>query len=283
MDTGKYFSKKRDLSSNNSNDGEVAKKVREDVQGSASSDISTGTDDVFATALESPNCKDILFMTLKKLDLQMKEIHALSQENKESNIKGECHLAGVAESISLMNEKFKDINKKFDNYEKERKEKGKEIKDLKEKVLILSNEKKDLEQIIDRQEHHSQRNCILIHGVKEEQNEDTDNVVVKLIKDNLEEDVDLTELDRSHRIGKKKSNGKARPIIVKFARYNVRRKVFYNKKKLKGKNISITESLTKFRMEKLQEARELYDRKSVWTYDGCIMFKVNGEVEIFYD
>ena len=283
MDIGKYFSKKRDLSSNNSNDGEVAKKVREDVQGSASSDISICTDDVFATALESPNCKDILFMTLKKLDLQMKEIHALSQENKESNIKGECHLAGVAESISLMNEKFEDINKKFDNYEKERKEKEKEIKDLKEKVLILSNEKKDLEQIIDRQEQYSRRNCILIHGVKEEQNEDTDNVVVKLIKDNLEEDVDLTELDRSHRIGKKKSNGKARPIIVKFARYNVRRKVFYNKKKLKGKNISITESLTKFRMEKLQEARELYDRKNVWTYDGRIMFKVNDEVKIFYD
>ena len=283
MDIGKYFSKKRDLSSNNSNDGEVAKKVREDVQGSAGSDISICTDDVFATALESPNCKDILFMTLKNLDSQMKEIHALSQENKESNIKGECHLAGVAESISLMNEKFEDINKKFDNYEKERKEKEKEIKDLKEKVLILSNEKKDLEQIIDRQEQYSRRNCILIHGVKEEQNEDTDNVVVKLIKDNLEEDVDLTELDRSHRIGKKKANGKARPIIVKFARYNVRRKVFYNKKKLKGKNISITESLTKFRMEKLQEARELYDRKNVWTYDGRIMFKVNDEVEIFYD
>ena len=283
MDIGKYFSKKRDLSSNNSNDGEVAKKVREDVQGSASSDISICMDDVFATAIESPNCKDILFMTLKKLDLQIKEIHALSQENKESNIKGECHLAGVAESISLMNEKFEDINKKFDNYEKERKEKEKEIKDLKEKVLILSNEKKDLEQIIDRQEQYSRRNCILIHGVKEEQNEDTDNVVVKLIKDNLEEDVDLTELDRSHRIGKKKSNGKARPIIVKFARCNVRRKVFYNKKKLKGKNISITESLTKFWMEKHQEARELYDRKNVWAYDGRIMFKVNDEVEIFYD
>ena len=157
------------------------------------------------------------------------------------------------------------------------------LKDLKEKVLILSNEKKDLEQIIDRQEQYSRRNCILIYGVKEEQNEDTDNVVVKLIKDNLEEDVDLTELDRSHRIGKKKSNGKARPIIVKFARYNVRRKVFYNKKKLKGKNISITESLTKYRMEKLQEARELYDRKNVWTYDGRIMFKVNNEVKIFYD
>ena len=278
MDIGKYFSKKRDLRSNNSNDSEVAKKVREDVQGSASSDISICTDDVFVTALESPNYKDILFMNLKKLDLQMKEIHALSQENKESNIKGECHLAGVAESISLMNEKFEDINKKFDNYEKE-----KEIKDLKEKVLILSNEKKDLEQIIDRQEQYSRRNCILIHGVKEEQNEDTDNVVVKLIKDSLEEDVDLTELDRSHRIGKKKSNGKARSIIVKFARYNVRRKVFYNKKKLKGKNISITESLTKFLMEKLQEARELYDRKNVWTYDGRIMFKVNDEVEIFYD
>ena len=61
---------------------------------------------------------------------------------------------------------------------------------------------------MDRQEQYSRRNCILIHGVKEEQNEDTDNVVVKLIKDNLEEDVDLTEFGRSHRIVKRNQMAK---------------------------------------------------------------------------
>ena len=46
---------------------------------------------------------------------------------------------------------------------------------------------------------------------------------------------------------------KQRPIIVTFARYNDLNKIFRNKKKLKGKKISITESLTANRMEKFKE------------------------------
>ena len=38
---------------------------------------------------------------------------------------------------------------------------------------------------------------------------------------------------------------KPRPIIIKFLRYNVRAKNFKNKRKLKGKRISVTESLIK--------------------------------------
>ena len=60
----------------------------------------------------------------------------------------------------------------------------------------------------------------------------------------MQDEINIEDLDRTHRIGKV-NNGKSRPIIVKFARYNVRKKVFHNKRKLKGKNMSITESLTK--------------------------------------
>ena len=44
-------------------------------------------------------------------------------------------------------------------------------------------------------------------------------------------------------------------------------------KKIKGKNIAITENLTATRMKKLKEAREIYDFKNVWTSDGEILFK----------
>ena len=43
--------------------------------------------------------------------------------------------------------------------------------------------------------------------------------------------------------------------------------MFSKKKHLKGKSISITESLTSFRMKKLKEAREKYGFKHVWTID----------------
>ena len=66
-----------------------------------------------------------------------------------------------------------------------------------------------------------------------------------------------------------------------------RQKVFKSKrKKLKAKNISITESLTRYRMSVLNEAREKYGFKNVWTYDGRILYKDNNDgqkIKIYYD
>ena len=124
---------------------------------------------------------------------------------------------------------------------------------------------------------------MLIHGIKEEKDENTDNVVIKFIQDDLQEEINIEDLDRTHRIGKV-NNGKSRPIIVKFARYNVLKKVFHNKQKLKGKNMSITESLTKVRVSKLKEAHDLYNRNNVWTYDRRIMVKdENNRISVYYD
>ena len=44
-------------------------------------------------------------------------------------------------------------------------------------------------------------------------------------------------------------------------------KFFSKEKLLKGKGISITESLTSFRMKKLEEAREKHGFKNVWSID----------------
>ena len=50
---------------------------------------------------------------------------------------------------------------------------------------------------------------------------------------------------------------------------------FQSKKRLKDKNISITESLTKLRMCKLRAARDEYGFRDVWTVDGKILYKVD--------
>ena len=92
----------------------------------------------------------------------------------------------------------------------------------------------DLENIMERQEHYSRRNCILIHGLKEEIDESTDDRVLKLFREELNEDVLLADLDRTHRTGKKRySSCKPHPVIVKFARYNIREK-FLKVKKTQG-------------------------------------------------
>ena len=110
---------------------------------------------------------------------------------------------------------------------------------------------------------------------------------MKLFREELNEDVLLTDLDGAHRIGKKRvSSSKPRPVIVKFARYNTRQKVFKSKRKLKGKNISITENLTGYRIGVLNKAREKFGFKNVWTYNGRILYKDNNDgqkIEIYYE
>ena len=100
------------------------------------------------------------------------------------------------------------------------------------------------------------RNCLLLHGIPENKNEKTDDLSLATINEHLELEITEVDIERTHRIGKPREVGqKSRPIIVKFVRYNDRKNVFNRKKKLKGKNISITESLTATRMKKLKEAR----------------------------
>ena len=56
---------------------------------------------------------------------------------------------------------------------------------------------------MERQEQYSRENCILIHGLKEEMDKSTGDRVLKLFRDELNEEVLLADLDRTHRIGKK--------------------------------------------------------------------------------
>ena len=76
------------------------------------------------------------------------------------------------------------------------------------------------------------------------------------------EEVNKIDPDRKHRLRAPKDD-KVRPIILKFARFNIRSRIFRNKKKLKRKKVSITESLSKMRMEALKRAREEFQFPNV--------------------
>ena len=53
-------------------------------------------------------------------------------------------------------------------------------------------------------------------------------------------------------------------------------------KKIKGKNIAITENLTATRMKKLKEAREIYDFKNVWTSEGKFYSRMDQEMQFLF-
>lgn len=151
------------------------------------------------------------------------------------------------------------------------------MKDLQTKIDFLQNacnrmvkENNDLEQ-------YSRRNCLRIFGIPETENESTDDEVIKFAKSRLDVQIDPSEIDRSHRIGKPGSPS-PRHIIVKFLSYSVRQRVIKNRRRLKGTGIVVKEDLTKYNQSLLQEAKKLAKVKSAWSHDGKILalVDVNG-------
>ena len=103
MDISKFFAKKRDLS-DQSNDGDEPKRLRE--ESSASSSSPDSPSDVFQESLKSPDCTKMMLNCSKNLDKQVKELYILAQSNNEKHIKGEKQLLDLTKSINLMTKKL---------------------------------------------------------------------------------------------------------------------------------------------------------------------------------
>ena len=226
------------------------------------------SDEAFADGLNTPELAKLLVCSLRNIEAQVKDLFKVNKETEVSQIK-------VTESLDA-------LSKKIDELETEIKNKDEKIQLLENRVEILEEEKESQGKEIDDLEQYSRRNCLLLHSVVEMNAECTDDIIIKTCAEELGIDVKQEDLDRSHRLGKvKRNDNKPPPIVVKFARYAVRNKVFSNKKKLKGKKLLITESLTVYRMKLLDEARQKYGVRNVWTYDGRVMYKGNNEIPIY--
>ena len=170
------------------------------------------------------------------------------------------------------------MSSKFDEQEKERLEREAGIVKLESKFVSLSTKVEKLEYTVDKMEQYSRRNSILTHVLPEVKGEDTDPLIVKTVKEKMGLDSSSADIDRTHQLGAPpKQSGKVRPVTVKFVQYNDRRKIYSNKKLLKGAKVSITESLIAQRVAKLKEVKEKFGFKNVWSNDGGIIYKDNGD------
>lgn len=143
---------------------------------------------------------------------------------------------------------------------------------LKESEHLLNNANLRIQHL----EQYSRRNSLRIFGIPETKDENTDTMICNLISEKLQISLNPTDLDRTHRIGK--ISTKDRPIIVKFATYNARARVFNLKRYFKGTNITVKEDLTKYNVNLLKTAAEKYGFKNAWSRDGNIFYKTNNQI-----
>ena len=146
---------------------------------------------------------------------------------------------------------------------------------LNREILNLQHETDDMQQ-------YSRRTCLLIHGIKENKDENCENVVNDILENKQEAGLVPNDVARTHRLGKLKEGNRPRPIIVRFLSYRQRAKVFSLKKKLKGTRTMISENLTSKRYKLLQRCYDEFDKRNVWTFDGRVNVKLgDGSKKVF--
>lgn len=173
---------------------------------------------------------------------------------------------------------------------------GTEVQELKRENQQLVKNNRELERRViqlesdtDALEQYSRRNTVRISGLPEVPSEDTDSAVLAIAR---ELDVPLTpsDIDRSHRVGRvddsRAGSGRRRPrdIIVKFATYNAKQRLYVKRKNLREtasmNSIFINEDLTKKRSKLLYDARclvRMKKLKSAYASDGKIFVRDNLE------
>ena len=106
---------------------------------------------------------DELFKNLEKEVMKWKD---LASSNNANQIKGERQPLDLNDALDF-------ISNKFHDFERDGLEKENIVKDLKEEVFYLRVKVDDITMKTDRQEQCSRKNCLLIQGIPENNNENT--------------------------------------------------------------------------------------------------------------
>lgn len=174
-----------------------------------------------------------------------------------------------------------------------------EIRQLKQEADISKDEKiqlqreceksmKTIEGKLNDLEQYDRRNNVRVTGIKDKERETAEDTIKTVIETlnseipglNLEEN----DIDVAHRLGKFEQ-GKKRQIIVRLKRRMIKYKIMRQKKSLKGKNIYISEDLTKLNQEVFSSVRKKMKDvvSAAWTQDGAIKYRdYNDHIQVVH-
>ena len=176
------------------------------------------------------------------------------------------------------------------------------IETLQKKVDAIELQQDELEQ-------YSRRNSVRLSGLNEEADEDVVKGVLVTLNNvmGITPPIDISEIDRLHRVGKPEAN-RTRPVLIKFATYRSKRRVLEKRRFLnpakrtearqslrdvmigpetedeakanhiekQGSRLFLNDDLTRSRAQLLYECRQAKKKQLItdcWSYDGSIIVK----------
>lgn len=132
----------------------------------------------------------------------------------------------------------------------------------------------------DHVEMRHRRKYLMFNGVPEEANENLCTRISTIITEQLSiPGVTTASFKACHRLGKQ-SEGRDRPVLVRFSDISLKMSVWKKKTALKGTSYALSEFLTPRRHSLFIHARTVFGMKKCWSLDGNIFVKLpNGERE----
>ena len=111
------------------------------------------------------------------------------KRQRNPKFKSLSHLNLCQESLTILKGKSRKMMKRLTVRKSHRK--------YSRKQKSLLSETDDLEQ-------YSRRNCLVLHGVNESNEENTNEIIIKTFSEEIGVEIKEDDLDRSHRLGKPK-------------------------------------------------------------------------------
>lgn len=194
---------------------------------------------------------------------------------------------GVTRELHHLRDRLEQTESKVMDLENALQSQASIITSLQKEQTSRSEVIKSLRTKLNEEEQYSMRNSLRLYGIPEKEKEDTDAVMINLANKDLGVNLNLADIDRSHRVGTPRHDKRPgdktkppRPIIVKFSTYRARHLVIRNRKRLKGKHIGIDEDLTAANRMLLQKAKDEVKLNTnaiaAWSTDGRITVLVKA-------
>ena len=189
--------------------------------------------------------------------------------------------------VTLIDSAMKKMSVDFQNVTRALQKENESLKQenisLKKEVTHLKMQVGKVELAADSNEQYSRRNNLRISGIPITEGENTDEKVLKLSNE-VGANLELSDIDRSHRVGPMKDGKRA--IIVKFTSYRARQQLYGVRRNLRKseryKNTYINEDITAYRSKILFSARNLVRSgklKAAYSGDGKIFLRDNNDMK----
>lgn len=165
-------------------------------------------------------------------------LHAISNQLHKLDI-----LSDIKTDVSELKRSVEYTNVLIEEVKKEQKSLKEDVVKLQSATATLASENVKLKMTLLDLQCRSMRNNLLIMGIEEKEKEtyETSEIIARVfMQERLgipEDEVRGIQLERVHRLGQRKEQGKARPLVVKFTNCKTKDQVLGLSRKLKGTNL----------------------------------------------